>query len=140
MEERSKNIITLVEQSFLSSKDKEALLREIEQQGISDGVMERINRVLIAELVRRGDLYEQVARKFDEAIDSIEEECLSRRSELEKELGQKLEGIDVLDLGKKSEIFDWYYGELELIRQTCRAGIDHIPHDITQMVIGAQEE
>lgn len=113
----SKQVVDLINNSFLSEQNRKRLLDILTEGGESPSFYQEFNQLLINEVNKRKGKFEKVITNFHQQLDKLEKDSEQKRQELDKQLEKDLQSIDISDIKAKTEIFDDYYKKIASFQQ-----------------------
>lgn len=123
-------ITTLIQDSFLSHENKEALRSHFSAHGSDEEFFSLFNTYLIEETDKRVNLFETSTEEYDAKCTELEQRYGQILSDLETNLEQALASTNKADVKKRNHLFDTYYSGLQKVQEEKRKDL---------MVLNAQQ-
>ena len=108
-----KEILEVINQSFVGQEARRSLKEQLEKEGLSDEFFATMSKLFTDELMKRSVVYEKAVDDFDARYKTINKRYAEGKSQLDTNLEARLSEVDPIDLSGREKIFDHYYKEIE---------------------------
>lgn len=134
-EQEIKQIGEIINQSFLRPDEKDVLQKMLDAEGLSVAFFEMANTIFSGALRRCGEIFEEVAQKFDEEELAAVEEYRAKIETLSGELINALANVDITDLATKEKVFDKYYSDKERLNEEYLERLKRVTSQLAMHII-----
>lgn len=114
--ENKEQLLNLIATSFLPEGQKKELSDYLISKEAGNDFFDKFNGYLITEFKKKVDAGEEKLKLFDKKVGELDLEMEKEEEKQEKELTEKLSGIDEMDIIRRNEIWEAQDNKLEQLR------------------------
>lgn len=122
----TEEIIKLVNESFLSEKEKSILIKIIEKDGLTETFFEKFRILLVDEIKKISVDYKNAIRDLNAGFEESDSWLEEQKKELESDTEKQLSKIDLADLKKKGKIWDDYDKKILALLEEYKKRLDEL--------------
>ncbi len=120
----NQEIAKLVEESFLSGKDKSFLLKLLGTEGITDNFYTQFKNLLIEEIKKISKQYKIAIKSLNDGFKEIDEWFEEQQKELDKDIEKQLKNAEATNLKEKGNTWDDYDKKITILSKEYKKRLE----------------
>ena len=127
-----------VSSSFLSEDRKQAVLRQLETEGVTAQFWNALRQELIAEIEKRGRVVKDEMSRFDEELLKLDADTHERSERALSALTTQMQKVAPSDMALKGRLWDGYYQAQEQAQAEYEKALKAKISDMTMRLMSAE--